>query len=69
MYILQRYGPIGVDNDGRSYWFFGIDRLYREAPFYRVEQQLPSSADRQYTYELVLCFYLCITITSFAVHA
>lgn len=51
--ILQRYGAIGIDKEGRSYWLFGDDRLYREIAIYTKRKQIPKLFDRPYTYELV----------------
>lgn len=50
---LQRYGAIGADSEGRSYWLIGKDRLYREAPLHSVKLEPPTLVNRPHTYELV----------------
>ncbi|KAG2182475.1 hypothetical protein INT43_007405 [Umbelopsis isabellina] len=50
---IKRYGAIGIDKEGRTYWLFGDDRLYRETAIYTKKKQLPKLFDRPYTYELV----------------
>ncbi|KAI8581984.1 hypothetical protein K450DRAFT_230230 [Umbelopsis ramanniana AG] len=53
---FKRYESIGTDTEGRSYWMFGSERLYREAPLSSVKRKVPTLPNRPHTYELV-CQY------------
>ncbi|GAB5591519.1 hypothetical protein Unana1_06419 [Umbelopsis nana] len=50
---VKRYGAIGADSEGRSYWLIGKDRLYREAPLHSVKLEPPTLVNRPHTYELI----------------
>ncbi|CAO3677613.1 unnamed protein product [Umbelopsis ramanniana] len=53
---FKRYESIGTDTEGRSYWMFGGERLYREAPLSSVKRKVPALPNRPHTYELI-CQY------------
>ncbi|KAG2188909.1 hypothetical protein INT44_004049 [Umbelopsis vinacea] len=53
---FKRYESIGTDTEGRSYWMFGSERLYREAPLSSVKRKVPTLPNQPHTYELI-CQY------------
>ncbi|RCH89337.1 cat eye syndrome chromosome region, candidate 2 [Rhizopus azygosporus] len=48
-----RVAPLGKDDAGWSYWYFGNARLYREIPVSNGKKGLKEITDNQFTFELV----------------
>ncbi|CEG68249.1 hypothetical protein RMATCC62417_04546 [Rhizopus microsporus] len=48
-----RVAPLGKDDVGWSYWYFGNARLYREIPVSNGKKGLKEIKDNQFTFELV----------------
>ncbi|KAG1552253.1 hypothetical protein G6F51_001342 [Rhizopus arrhizus] len=48
-----RLSPLGKDNEGWSYWYFGGNRLYRETPIPSGKKGMQTLKNNQFTFELV----------------